>query len=48
MVLTDGRVYAGEDALAVQLVDERGALNAVQYAEIENIEDPSNVILIGA
>lgn len=41
-ILADGRVYAGEDALNEQLVDELGGLHdAVQYAgELAGVTDP--------
>ena len=41
-ILADGRVYAGQDALAEQLVDELGGLyEAVKYAgTLVNLEDP--------
>ena len=41
-VLADGRIYAGQDALVEQLVDEIGGLHeAVQYAgKLVNIDDP--------
>jgi protease-4 len=41
-VLADGRIYAGEDALAEQLVDQLGGLHdAIQYAgKLVGIDDP--------
>lgn len=41
-ILADGRVFAGQDALAEQLVDQLGGIyNAVQYAgKLANITDP--------
>jgi len=41
-ILADGRIYAGEDALAEQLVDELGGIyDAIQYAgKLVNLDDP--------
>ncbi len=41
-ILADGRIYAGQDALAEQLVDELGGIyDAIQYAgKLVNLKDP--------
>ncbi len=41
-VLADGRIYAGQDALSEELVDELGSIyDAIQYAgKLVNINDP--------